>query len=374
MLTRAYFDYAAATPTDPLVVREMQLFWSEQFGNPSSGHQFGHTARAAVAKAQKTVAGFIGAQTEEIYFTSSGTESNNLAILGVAKANRGRGNHIITTKIEHFSILNACRALEKDGFVVTYLPVDQNGLLALSDLQNAITPQTILVTTHYGNSEIGICQPIKEIGATTRPANILFHVDACQAAAYRPIDVNDWQADLLSFNGSKMSGPKGVAVLSVKDGTPIFPIFYGGGQQKSLRSGTENVPGIVGLAQACVIAQNRFGKIEKIKTLREQLQIGLEALGVTVNAVHPNRLPNHLSVTFPNFTAANLVEAFDQLGVAVASGSACSSSTLVDSHVLGGIGLTSDQINRTVRITLGYPTTAAECEQLVVAAHHLNPS
>jgi cysteine desulfurase len=366
-----YVDFAAATPTDPAVVTAMQPYWQEQFGNPSSGHRVGTQAHEAVLAAQETIAEFIGAKASEIFFTGSGTESNNLAILGVARANKNRGQHIITTKTEHLSILNACRALEKDGWTVTYLPVDRNGLITADELKKAITAETVLVATHYGNSELGICQNIEEISNIAHAAGALMHVDACQAAAYVPIDVAKMGIDLLTFNGSKMYGPKGVAALYVRDGVQIFPILYGGGQQQSLRSGTENVPGIVGLVKATEIAKDRFQSIEKIKQLRDELAQQLVGLGATINAQHPARLPNHLSVTFPQFAGANIVAAFDEHGIALSSGSACSSTTLTDSHVLSAIGLSSIAINRTVRISLGWPTTAADCKQIVSAVAEL---
>jgi cysteine desulfurase len=349
----------------------MQPFWQERFGNPSSGHAFGRTAQQAIADAQKTIADFIGAHPSEIFFTGSGTESNNLAILGVARANKNRGQHIVTTEIEHLSILNACRALEKDGWTVTYLPVDQSGLIDLGELEKALTPETVLVATHYGNSELGICQELEKISQLIHAAGALLHVDACQAAAYMPIDVVKLGADLLTFNGSKMYGPKGVAALYVRANTPIFPITYGGGQQKSLHSGTENVPGIVGLAKATEIARDRLSGVEKNRELRDELEQQLIGLGGIVNASHRSRLPNHLSITFPQFTGANIVEAFDEHGIALSSGSACSSAVLTDSHVLAAIGLDSSQINRTVRISLGWPTTTQDTARVVEAAQKI---
>lgn len=367
-----YVDFAAATPTDPAVLTAMQPYWLERFGNPSSGHAFGLATRQAMVAAQKTIAEFIGAKPNEIFFTSSGTESNNLAVMGVAKANKNRGQHIVTTEIEHLSILNACRALEKDGWRITYLPVDRNGLINADELRGAVTPETVLVSTHYGNSETGICQNIGEISRIAHAAGALMHVDACQAAGYLPIDVIKMDADLLTFNGSKMYGPKGVAALYVRDGTPIFPIMYGGGQQRSLRSGTENVPGIVGLAKATEIACQRLGKVSQLQKMRDELEHNLIKLGAAVNANHPARLPNHLSVTFPQFAGANIVEAFDQLGIALSSGSACSSTALTDSHALAAIGLTSGQINRTVRISLGWPTDTHDIVRVSEAARSLS--
>lgn len=367
-----YADYAAATPTDPSVAAKVRNVSINVIGNPSSSHEFGRAAQAELTQSKKTVATFIGAQPKDIYFTSCGTESNNLAVIGVARANRQKGQHIITTRIEHLSILNACRALNKDGWKVTYLPVDHDGLLNLEELKNALTAQTVLITTHFGNSEIGICQNIEEISKLTRETGVLLHIDACQAIAYLPFDVEKMGVDLLTFNGSKMYGPKGVAVLYVRDGVPIFPILYGGGQQQSLRSGTENVPAIVGLAAAAEITRKRLSKFGQIQALRDELEQGMEKIGLKINAKHPSRLPNHLSVTFPKFQGANIVEAFDQLGIAVSSGSACSSATFADSHVLASIGLSSKEINRTVRITLGWPTTKDEVGRIIKVAQKLS--
>lgn len=364
-----YLDHAAATPTDPRVVTAMEPYWTEFFGNPSSAHVVGQKAADAVMNSQKTIASLIGAKPKEIVFTGSGTESNNLALLGIARANKNKGKQIITTNIEHPSILNACQALERDGFEIIYLKVGQDGLINVEELRQTVNDQTILVTTHYGNSEIGVLQPINEIGQICREKEIYFHVDACQAMAYTNIDVVDSNIDLLTFNGSKMYGPKGVAVLYVREGVNIFPITYGGGQQLSLRSGTENVPGIVGLAKAAeIIAAERKADAVRVAKLRDQLQVELEKNGAVINAKTSLRLPNHLSVTLNNAKATDLVKHFDQNGIAVSSGSACSATSMAESYVLQAIGLTSNEINKTIRITLGRATAETDILAIVTAA------
>lgn len=359
-----YADFAAATPTDPRVVEAMAPFHAETFGNPSSIHSFGRTAHDAITESTQRISYFLNSKPEDIFYTSGGTESNNLAIIGVAKANKNKGQHIITTRIEHPSVLNACKSLEKDGWKVTYLPVTTAGLVEAGTLKKALTNETVLVSIHLANSEIGVVQNIADLAKITKSRSIYFHTDACQAAAFLDLDVEKLGVDLLTFNGSKMYGPKGVGVLYVREGVQIFPILYGGGQQNSLRSGTENVPGIVGLATACEIAsEQRTTDCKRIGQLRDDLQSQLKKLlGVKINCATSTRLPNHLSITLEQAKATNLVEAFDQHSIAVSSGSACSSSSIVDSQVLQATGLTSEQIHNTVRISLGRQTDSSDIE------------
>ena len=365
MKSAVYLDNAAATPTDRTVVEAMKPFYDGVFGNPSSAHQFGRQAAEAIEQSQKTIAEFLGAKATEIFFTGSGTESNNLALVGIAKANRNKGRHIITTTVEHPSILNACRALEKDGFDVTYLPVDSGGLVNSGDLRKALRKETILVSIHLANSEIGVIQPITNLATIIRKNGTYFHTDACQAVAYIPINVETLGVDLLTFNGSKCYGPKGVGVLYVRQGVDIFPIHYGGGQQQGLRSGTENVQGIVGLAQAAMVVQGKWEEESvRIARLRNRLQAELEKLGAVVNAKASLRLPNHLSVILP-INETDVVKYFDKHGVAISSGSACSSKSLTDSHVLRAIGLDSQEIQKTARITLGYQTSDRDIEKVI---------
>lgn len=367
-----YADFAAATPTDPRVVRAMVPYQTEIFGNPSSAHQFGLKASTAVNSATEVVANFLRTKPSEIISVSCGSESNNLAIIGVAKANKNRGRHIITSSIEHPSVMNACRALEKDGWKITYLPVTKDGLVEASQLKRALKKETVLVSVHLANSELGVIQDVAVLARIAKNAGAYFHSDACQAASYLDLNVADLGADLLTFNGSKMYGPKGIAVLYVREGVQIFPILYGGGQQQSLRSGTENVAGIVGLAAACQItAKRRRRDAERIGKLRDYLQKKLARLRCIVNIKNAPRLPNHLSVVLST-SETDIVRALDRRGVAVSSGSACSSRSLVESHVLRAIGLTGEQASKTLRISLGRQTTMAEIEQISLAINQLN--
>jgi len=370
MSNYVYADYAAATPTDPRVIEAMQPYQTDFFGNPSSIHSFGRVTSDAVNNATKTIAKFLNTKEGEIVYTSCGTESNNLATLGVAKANKDRGRHIVTSAIEHPSILNACRALEKDGWEVTYLPVKSDGLIEAKLLDDAIKKETVLVSIHLANSEIGVVQDVAKLARISNKKGALFHTDACQAATYLDLNVKTLGVDLLTFNGSKMYGPKGVAALYVREGVNIFPIFYGGSQQKSLRSGTENVPGIVGLAKSCEIATEQQTKDSKrISAFRDNLEKELVKFpGVQINCMNTIRLPNHLSVTLNSAQATNLVEAFDTYGIAVSSGSACSAKTIVESYVLRSIGLTSEQIHKTVRVSLGRQTTNIEIKKIASVA------
>ncbi|MEK7534902.1 MAG: cysteine desulfurase family protein [Patescibacteria group bacterium] len=357
-----YADYAASTPTDPRVAKAMEPYMTEIFGNPSSIHSFGRAASIAVGDATKVISRFLSCREEEIFYTSCGTESNNLAVIGVTKANKERGRHIITSAIEHPSIMHACRALEKDGWEVTYLPVTKEGLVEVKSLEKALKKETVLVSIHLANSEVGVIQDIANLARISNKHGALFHTDACQAAAYISLNVKTLGVDLLTLNGSKMYGPKGVAVLYVREGVNISPIFYGGSQQQSLRSGTENVPGIVGIAEACKIAKTqREADSKTIGALRDNLQNQLEIIrGVKINCAKSQRLPNHLSVTLNEVKATNLVEVFDRQGIAVSSGSACSSKSLTDSNILQAIDLTSEQIHKTIRISLGRTTSGTD--------------
>lgn len=369
MSEHVYADYAAATPVDDRVVLAMSEV-SKVFGNPSSRHSFGKDARLLLDQSRKTIARFLNCVDSELTFTSSGTESNNLAVLGIARANRSKGNHIITSAIEHPSVLNACRALERDGYIVTYLPVDHNGAVSLADLEKALTDRTVLVSIHLANSEIGVIQDISKLSKITHSvSSAYFHTDACQATTYLSLDIRELGVDALSFNGSKIYGPRGIAALFVADGVNIFPIIYGGGQEKSLRSGTENLLGVAGLATAIEIAgKSKQESFKQVAVLRDRLQQELERIqGVVINVKDSNRLPNHLSIVISECKQNDLVRAMNEIGVAVSSGSACSSKSLNDSHVLVAIGLSSDQINKTLRVTLGKYTTQEEVQKIINA-------
>ncbi len=375
MENRVYADYAAATPTNPRVADKVRSVSRKLFGNPSSAHSFGQAAAAELDTAREALAKFLNAKPAEIYFTASGTESNNLAILGVARANKNQGKHIVTTAIEHPSVINACRALEKDGWVVTYVKPDKNGIISPKMLAEAVNNETILVTIHLANSEVGVIQDVTAISKAVKTKNpsTFVHIDACQATPYLKLDVNQFGVDLLTINGSKMYGPRGVALLYVREGVSIFPLVYGGGQEQSLRSGTENVPGIVGLTEAAtIITTRRDLDAKRVGRFRDQLQQELEKIPqIIINAKRANRLPNHLSVVVPGSKNRNLVKELDNLGIAVSAGSACSSKSLTDSHVLTAIGLTSEQAQATIRLSLGRQSTSAEIEQITRALRTL---
>lgn len=372
MKTYHYFDNAASTPTDPEVLQAMLPYLKDDFANPSSRHTQGRLVSEKIEQARRTIAELIGASSDEIYFTGSGSESNNLAIQGVAKANSTKGRHIISSVIEHPSVINTLRNLEKNGFEVTYLNVDSSGQISLDDLRNNLKDTTILVTLSLGNNEIGTIFQIEEVGKIVSEAGAYLHVDACQSLAYLPIDVEKYHIDLLTFNGSKAYGPKGIAALYVRNGIQIFPIIFGGGQERSLRSGTHNVPGIIGLAKACELIKNRLDTVKDINELRNSLQAELENIpAVTVNSADAERLPNHLSVTFSDVGNLDLVKFFDERDIELSSGSACSSMSLDDSHVLRAIGLTSAQAQSTIRITLGRFTTKDDCQSLISAAKEI---
>lgn len=368
-----YADYAAATPTDPAVVRAMEPYWSRVSGNPSSSHREGEKAAVALRDSRQTIARFLKAEPEEVYFTGSGTESNNLALLGVMRANRRRGNHLITSAIEHPSILNACRALERDDFKVTYLPVDHRGLINSEDLSKAITVKTVLISLHLANSEIGVIQDLAKISALARKRNVFIHTDACQAAPYLDLSTRKFGLDLLTFNGSKLYGPKGIGVLFVAGRVNIFPLIYGGGQERSLRSGTENLPAIVGLAKAVeLITKWRDQESARIKNLRDQLQHMLyKNEKIKINFPNNSRLPNHLSITLDRAKNRDLVSELSERGIAVSTGSACSSRSLSQSHVLTALGFSSQQANATLRLTLGRWTISDEVRKIAKAVNGL---
>ncbi|MEK7548553.1 MAG: cysteine desulfurase family protein [Patescibacteria group bacterium] len=369
-----YADFAAATPTDPKVWETMSQTASLAYANPSSRHQLGQAAHRLLQAARQTTADFLAASNSEIYFTASGTEANNLAILGVAKAAIKSGNHIITSNVEHPSISHALLALKKIGYEVTYLPVDQQGLVSPRQLAESLTDKTIFITIHLANSVTGVIQPIKDLTAVVANHQALFHTDACSGGSFLDLSIKKLGVDLLSFNGSKMYGPKGTAVLYVKDGTPIFPLVYGGGQEGSLRSGTENLPAIVGLAKAIeIVGQSRSSDYLKIGRLRDRLELELGMLaGVSVGLADSPRLPNHLLITLDGYTGTNIVEAFDRLGVAVSAGSACSSYLPDSGGIFAALGFSSEQANATVRISLGRSSTLQELDKIVAAVKKLS--
>jgi cysteine desulfurase len=355
-MRRIYLDYAATTPTDPEVIKAMAPYFSDVFGNPSSLHSFGQEAKEAIEEARGTVASFIGAKPEEIVFTSGGTESNNFALKGVAYANSNKGNHIITSAIEHHAIIEPAKFLEKQGFKVTYLKVDKYGLVDPQDVKRAITDKTILISIMHANNEIGAIQPIQEIGRIAREEGIYFHTDAVQTFGHLSINVDELNVDLLSASAHKLYGPKGVGALYIRKGTRILPFMHGGDQENNRRASTHNVPGIVGFGKAVQLAREKMieeGK--KLIPLRDKLIKGiLDNIDHTRLNGHPaKRLPNNVNVSVEYIEGEAMILNLDMEGVACSTGSACTSSSLEPSHVLLAIGLSPDIAHGSLRFTLG---------------------
>lgn len=355
-MKRIYMDHAATTPPAPEVIGAVNAALAEIFGNASNLHQPGLAARAALEDGREKVAGLIGAGAEEVYFTSGGTESDNMAIKGVALASRDRGNHIITTSIEHPAVLEPCRRLEREGFDLTYLPVTREGLVEVEALEAAIREDTILISMMHANNEIGTIQPIAEAGEIARSRGIPFHTDAVQTVGKIPAKVDDLGVDLLSISSHKLYGPKGVGALYVREGTKIKPMMEGGGHEGGLRPGTENVPGIVGLAAAAELAEKILDEeMVRLAKMRDCIaDFVLERVEDTwVNGSRTKRLPNNLNLGFSYIEGEALLLRLDAEGIAVSTGSACSSKKTVASHVLTAIGLKPQEAHGSLRITLG---------------------
>jgi cysteine desulfurase len=363
-----FLDYAATTPAHPEVVKEMIPFLSDHFGNPSSLYAGGQKAKAAIESARQKVAGLIGASADEIVFTSSGTEADNFAIKGTALANRSKGNHIITSSIEHHAVLESCKYLEEQGFKVTYLPVDKDGMVHPQQVRQAISNGTILISIMQANNEIGVIEPILDIARIAREKGITFHTDAVQSVGHIPIDVDSLQVDLLSASAHKFYGPKGVGFLFVKKGTRITPLIHGGGQEKGRRSSTENVPGIVGMGKASALAVIEMEpEAERLTRLRDRLIDGLSEIlpNVRLNGHRFTRLPNNINISIENVEGESLVIGLDKEGIDSATRSACSSSEKESSHVLKAIGLLPELANASLRLTLGKWTTAEDVEHVL---------
>jgi len=368
-IKRVYMDYGAGTPIDPRVLEAVKPYFTDRFGNPSSVHSLGQEAKRAVEESRKSVADLVGAEMkEEVVFTSGATESNNLAIKGVAYRNKSRGSHIITTTIEHMSVINTFKYLQKEGFKTTYVPVDKYGVVDVEALKNSITDQTILISVMYANGEIGTVEPIKEIGEIAHERNVYFHVDAVAAAGQVPIDVTNKNIDLLSLSSNDLYGPKGVGALYIKTGTKIQPTIQGGGQERGLRSGTENVPAIVGMGKAAEIARKEM-KPESVRfsSLRDRLIEGvLDKIPHSFLNGHPTkRLPNNANLRFSYIEGESLILSLDMEGVSTSSGSACTSKTLEPSHVLLAIGLAHEEAHGSLLFTLGRWTTREEIDYVV---------
>jgi len=363
-----YMDHSATTATDPEVVQEMLPWFSTQFGNPSSLYRIAREAKTGIDQAREKVARAIGARPEEIFFTSGGTESDNWALFGVAFAHKKRGNHIITSAIEHHAVLHTCKYLEKQGFSVTYLPVDELGRVSVEDARAAITSETILVSVMFANNEIGTIQPIEEIGALCREKKILFHTDAVQAMGNVPIDVVAMNIDLLSLSAHKFYGPKGTGILYIRKGVRIDSYLHGGGQERRKRAGTENVPGIIGMGVAIERAVTDLPeKTTRIREHRDQLlqRILAEIPNTRLNGHPTERLPGNINVSFEFIEGESLLLLLDYAGIAGSTGSACSSGTLEPSHVLLAIGLPAEIAHGSLRLTLGKENTAEDCDYVL---------
>lgn len=369
-----YLDHAATTPMRPEVLESMLPYLGDRFGNPSSLYTLAQESRQAVDESRETVASILNARASEIIFTSGGTESDNAAIKGAAMALRNVGNHIITTSIEHHAVLYSCQQMEQFGFDVTYLPVDEYGAVDPALVCASITDETILVSVMMANNEIGTIQPIKEIGecistiCNREGRTILFHTDAVQAAGLLDIDTKDLRVDLLSLSAHKFYGPRGVGVLYVKRGTPFEPLLMGGGQEGQRRSGTENVPGIVGLAAAFKLsASEKDDNLRKIGNLRDMVIEGLnDSLdGVILNGHPENRLANNISVSFEGIEGEPVLVGLDFAGICASSGSACSSASLEPSHVLLAIGRSAELAQGTLRISLGWDNSVEDVKYLL---------
>lgn len=367
-MKRIYLDYAATTPTDPEVAKAMLTYLTRVFGNPSSSHSFGLEAREAIEEARSKIAASIGARSDEIVFTSGGTEADNLALKGILLSKKSRGNHIITTTIEHPAVIETCKYLKKLGFKVTYLPVDSYGLVDPDDLKKAITSKTALVSIMHANNEVGTIEPIADIAKITREAGIYFHTDAVQTVGHIPVDVNMLGVDLLSVSAHKLYGPKGIGALYVRKGTKITPLLHGGGQEKKRRSGTENTASIVGFAMAIELATQKMpAEAMRLTSLRNRLTTGiLERIDdIRLNG-HPSiRLPNNISISIDYIEGEAVMLNLDLEGIGVSTGSACSSSDHGPSHVFLAMGLPQEQAYGSLRITLGKWTTEPEIDHVL---------
>ncbi len=360
-----YMDNAATTSTRPEVVQAMLPYFTEHYGNASSIHSVGRDARRAIEKAREQVAKAIGANKDEIYFTAGGTESDNWAIKGAAHAQAKKGKHIITSQVEHHAVLHTCAALEKQGYTVTYLPVDRDGLVHVEDVAAAITPETTLITIMAANNEIGTIQPIAAIGALAKEKGILFHTDAVQAIGAMPIDVHAMHIDMLSLSGHKFHGPKGIGALYIRKGVRVQNFIDGGAQERNRRAGTENLPAIVGMGEAIALATADIAaRSQRITALRDKLIDGILAdIAFTrLNGSRTHRLPNNVNVSIQFVEGEALLLRLDLAGVAASSGSACTSGSLDPSHVLLAIGLPHEVAHGSLRLSLGDDTTEADVD------------
>ncbi len=367
-MRRVYMDHNATTPVRSEVLAAMMPFFQERFGNASSVHTFGQESRAPIEEARDHVAALIGARVGDVYFTSGGTESDNMAVKGIAFANRDRGNHIITTEIEHSEVLRSCAFLEQEGFLVTYLPVDRYGLVHPDDVARDVTDRTILITIMHANNEIGTIQPVGDIGAVARDSGVYFHSDAVQSAGKIPIDVEASHIDLLYISAHKFYGPKGVGAIYIRKGIEFEPTNHGGHHEKNMRSGTENTTGIIGLGRASELAHaEQEAEARHLIGLRERLQQGIteEIEDCCVNGHPEQRLPGTLNVSFPGAEGESLILSLDLKSIAVSSGSACTSGSIEPSHVLAALGLDPQTALSSLRFSLGRGNTMEDVDYVM---------
>ena len=367
-MRRIYLDHAATTPTRPEVVKTMLPYFTDAFGNPSSIHSYGQEAKGAVEEARTKVAELIGARSEEIIFTSGGTEADNFALKGVAYANEHKGNHIITSSIEHHAVMEVCKFLGRRGFRITRLPVDKYGLVDPDDVKKAITDKTILISVMHASNEVGTIEPVQEIGKIAREAGVYFHTDAVQTVGHIPVNVDKLKVDLLSISAHKFYGPKGVGALYVRKGVKLVSLMHGGEQEKRRRAGTENVPAIVGLGRAVGLAGREIDKeAERLAHLRDKL---IKGLGEKIDHIrlngHPTRrLPNNVNVSVDFVEGESMLLSLDFEGICASTGSACSSASLEPSHVLLALELSPEQAHGSLRFTLGRENTEADVERVL---------
>lgn len=368
MKNHVYMDYSATTMVIDEVIKEMKPYFNEFYGNPSSTYSFSMKSKIALDEAKNTIAGILNCKSEEIFFTSGGTESDNWALIGTAMANKNKGKHLITTSIEHHAILNACKFLESQGFEITYLPVDSKGLISIEDLKSSIRNDTILVSIMAANNEIGTIEPVYEIGKVLKEKNILFHTDAVQAAGHIKLDVNSMNVDLMSVSGHKIYAPKGIGVLYIKRGTKINNLIYGGQQQRGRRSGTENIPYIVGIAKALEIAYNDLEQeVKRQKNLRDIfINKALKIPNVKLNGLRDEkRLSNNINLCFNGKDGEGILIKLDMAGISASLGSACSAGAIEPSHVLIAIGLSREDAKSSIRFTIGRYTTEEDINYTV---------
>ena len=368
MKTKIYMDHAATTPVRQEVLAEMLPYFTGHYGNASGIYAVAKESKKALEHARAQVAEAIHAKPSEIYFTAGGSESDNMALRGVAEAMQQKGNHIITTKIEHHAILHTCEYLEKHGFAVTYLDVDENGKIRMEDLKAAIRPETILISVMFANNEIGTIQPIAEIGKLAKEKGIVFHTDAVQAMGHVPIDVEQMQIDLLSISGHKLGAPKGIGAIYIRTGIKVCPLIFGGAQEKKMRAGTENIPGIVGLGKAVELAVAEMPEVTpRLEKMRDRLIHGiLDTIPYSKLNGHPtDRLPGNCNISFEFIEGESMLLLLDAAGIAASSGSACTSGSLDPSHVLLAIGLPHEKAHGSLRLTLDWDNTDAEIDEVL---------